>query len=66
MELNQEPLPDQILIPLKEAREIWLHKGCPTNRSSLARIAMDEALDNMNSFIEANQQFEDWIYGREG
>jgi len=63
MELNQEPLPDHILIPLKEAREEWLWRDAPVNPRAPSLIAINEALDNMNEFIENNRQFEEWING---
>jgi len=63
MVLNQETLPDHILMPLKEAREEWLWRDAPTNPRALSLIAMNEALDNMNEFIANNKEFEEWING---
>jgi hypothetical protein len=58
MELNQEPLPDHILIPLKEAREEWLWRDAPVNPRALSYIAMNEALDNLQSHLRAVEEFE--------
>ena len=57
-ELNQETIPDHILDPLKEAREQWLFRGAPTNPRSLALIAMNEALDNLNEHLWATEEME--------
>jgi predicted DNA-binding protein len=58
MELNQETIPEHILMPLKEARLNWIAKGYPTNPSSIWHAAINEALDELNDHLQAVEEFE--------
>lgn len=57
--LNQEYLPDEILDPLYEARGQWERAEWLITARVMARVGIDDALDDMNAYICALKDFEE-------